>query len=177
MIRKSTPDDLATLEELHRAAFSGDEEAMLVRDLMADPTAVPLLSLLALEGTAPIGHVLFTAARLEGAAIPKRASLLAPLAVTPSAQGQGVGSALVETGLARLEATGTTLAFVFGDPAYYGRFGFKPAAPRGIQPPCPTSDDDAYGWMVRTLGDTTLEAVSGRVRCARSLERPELWLV
>ena len=53
---------------------------------------------------------------------------LAPLAVLPAAQRQGVGSALVREGLARCRAAGYAIVVVLGDPAYYSRFGFVDAA-------------------------------------------------
>ncbi len=67
---------------------------------------------------------------------------LAPLAVLPERQGQGVGRALMEEGLRRVSAP----VLVLGDPAYYGRFGFEPAAPRGITNPWRI---DGPEWMVR----------------------------
>lgn len=56
---------------------------------------------------------------------------LAPLAVLPGRQGWGIGSALVRAALARAKEVGWAAAFVLGDPAYYGRFGFAADAARG----------------------------------------------
>jgi predicted N-acetyltransferase YhbS len=54
---------------------------------------------------------------------------LAPLAVLPEVQRSGVGSALVRHALAQL---GDACVVVLGDPAYYGKFGFRDARESGL---------------------------------------------
>ena len=113
-IRIARPDELELALEVERCAFGSDEEAELVRLLLDDPSAQPSLDLLAFDGERAVGHLLFTAARLEGADSSPRCSLLAPLAVVPSDQGRGVGGALIRDGLERLRAAGVQLVFVLG---------------------------------------------------------------
>ncbi|GIK98099.1 MAG: N-acetyltransferase [Alphaproteobacteria bacterium] len=60
------------------------------------------------------------------------ALLLGPLAIKPERRGTGVGAALMRQSLARAEAMGHRVVVLVGDLAYYGRFGFSPAQPRGI---------------------------------------------
>jgi putative acetyltransferase len=62
--------------------------------------------------------------RVEADGEPMRG--LAPVAVLPERQRQGVGSALVEAGLAEARAAGIDIVFLLGEPEYYGRFGFEP---------------------------------------------------
>jgi putative acetyltransferase len=69
--------------------------------------------------------VLFSPVTLDATAY--AASGLAPLAVAPEAQRQGIGDALVRAGLARCRAAGHAWVVVLGNPKYYGRFGFVPA--------------------------------------------------
>ena len=135
MIREAAAADLQAILAVERAAFGGESEAGLVAALLDDPSAAPLLSLVAEREQALIGHVLFTQVRIGPMPAPLNAMILAPLAVVPVAQGLGIGSALVRTGLARLERSGVQLVFVLGDPEYYGRFGFEPAGPLGLEPP------------------------------------------
>lgn len=116
--------------------------------------------------------MLFSAARVEPDPARRRASILAPLAVAPAAQGRGVGGALVRAGLARLDADGIDLVFVLGDPAYYGRFGFRPARDAGLAAPHPLAPEYAAAWMVRAGGDA---GPPGRVRCSDVLEAPRHW--
>lgn len=172
-IREVTNEDLPAVLDVERRAFGQETEAQLVRALLADPSAAPCLSLLADVDGRPVAHVLFTAVTVGTA--PVAAAILAPLAVLPEAQGQGVGTRLVEDALGRLVASGTALAFVLGDPGYYGRFGFQPAGRLGFAAPYPIPEAHADAWMVRELRAGTIGQVAGRIRCADALDRPELW--
>ena len=180
-LRATRDTDLDDVCRVHRAAFGDEAEDIeaLVRDLLCDDACEPRLSLAAFEqepaGAELVGHVLFTPARIEGAANAPNARILAPLAVSPRRQQAGLGSALVREGLRRLRAAGVELVFVYGDPRYYGRFGFRPASVHGLPAPNPIPTEHADAWMVLALGDGVLGEVTGRVRCVSPLERPEHW--
>lgn len=172
-IGKTVEADLPAVLQVHKLAFSREDEAGLVRALLADPSAQPSLSLLAREEGEILGHILFTAVNLKGDAS-LRGALLAPLAVHPEAQDKGVGRKLIDAGCRALEQDGLALVFVLGDPAYYGRCGFRPAVPLGFSPPYPLPEAHTGAWQVKVLGGGSLPA--GRpVRCAETLSRPELW--
>lgn len=70
-----------------------------------------------------IGHVGFSPVTLSGGETGW--FCLAPLSVTPERQGEGVGSRLAREGFAALERLSAAYCVVVGDPAYYGRFGFR----------------------------------------------------
>lgn len=173
-IRDTAEADLPQIRQVHRAAFGGDTEAALVETMLADASARPLLSLLAAENKSALGHVLFSSAGFAGADGGAALAILAPLAVIPGAQGQGIGRRLVETGLQRLGENGADLVFVLGDPRYYARFGFVPAAPQGLLAPYALPPEYAEAWRVRRLGGSRA-ALTGTVVCCESLMRPELW--
>lgn len=175
IVRAADEGDLPAILNVQRRAFGRAEEADLVRDMLADPTAETRLSLVAEADGAIVGHVMFTAVRLEGAEHPEPASILAPIAVTPDAQREGVGAALIKDGLKRLKDSGVKLVFVLGDPGYYGRFGFEPAGPAGLNPPFPIPREYDAAWRAMTLGGATTGGMKGRVRCCDALNRPELW--
>jgi len=156
-----------------RKAFGEDEVATLVSDLVDDSSARPLLSLLAWDGERPIGHIMFTAARLQGASRDAVVSILAPLAVVPDAQRKGVGGSLIARGVERLCVTGVDLVFVLGHPEYYPRHGFAPARAEGLAAPYPISPEEA--WMVRELRQGILGSVQGTVICAKAMNKPEYW--
>ena len=82
-----------------------------------------------------VGHILFSQLALTGPAPVPAAVALAPLAVLPSHQRQGIGTALVKAGLAACAADGLTAVLVLGDPAYYGRFGFSTGTARHFATP------------------------------------------
>ena len=175
-IRESTASDLDTVLSVERTAFGYDKEAELVRDLFEDPSAKPLLSLLAFKDAKAVGHILFTKARLANAQEPTPPmQILAPLAIVPEHQRQGIGGELIERGLELLSASGANLVFVLGHPGYYPRYGFKPAGHLGFQAPYPIPDEHADAWMVQALRPDVIGSVSGKVICADTLMKPEHW--
>jgi predicted N-acetyltransferase YhbS len=111
---------------------------------------------------------------LEPVVVPT-ASLLAPLAVLPDHQRQGIGSGLVEEGLAQLRAAGVSIVFTLGHPDYYPRFGFSTAGSQGFAAPYPIEAKNADAWMVLRLDDALPRTYRGTVRCAKALDRPEYW--
>jgi putative acetyltransferase len=126
-------EDIAGIDAVHKAAFGGDYEAGVVATLRADGDT--LLSLVAREGDHVVGHVGFS--RLDARRGNEKIALvvLAPLAVAPSHQDAGVGSALVKTGLAWLPGMGVTAVVVRGHPTYYPRHGFSAELAKMISAP------------------------------------------
>jgi putative acetyltransferase len=174
ILRPARADELDAVLRIHRLAFGAEDEAVLVRRLLVDRSAQPCVSLVALDGTEPVGHVLFTRATLVGED-ETRTALLAPMAVLPTHQGQGLGAALVQAGIAVLRAQGVELVFVLGHPAYYPRHGFVPAGALGLEAPYPIPAEHADAWMVQGLWKGILGQARGRVVPAETLRRPEYW--
>lgn len=174
-IGATTAADAASILDIHWAAFAEDSIQGLVRDLMADASAEPLISLLARDGGVAVGHVFFSRAPLVTAGGVVPAMLLAPLAVRPEAQGRGIGRALIRAGLDRAAAAGFSLAFVLGHPGYYPRCGFRPAGCLGFDAPYEIPPENADAWMVTATGGAELPTTPGRVRCAAALDRAEYW--
>jgi predicted N-acetyltransferase YhbS len=178
IIRASREADREAIVALHMAAFGeaeGEEVSALANDLLDDPTAMPLLSLVAEQNGQIIGHVHFSAVRVLGdeEGVPGR--ILAPLAVAPTAQGRGIGSELTLDGLERLRAESVRLVFVLGHPGYYPKFGFQPAGALGLDAPYPIEEKNADAWMVQELHPGFLGRVKGTVQCAATLMAPEHW--
>lgn len=174
-IRESSDSDLYDVLFVEHAAFGDDKEAELVRELLSDPSAQPVVSLLAYKDDRAVGHILFTAAFIKKAQRKVTAAILAPLAVVPDAQGQGVGGELVERGLQLMSRSGVDLVFVLGHPEYYPRHGFKPALQLGFEAPYPIPDKDEDAWMVQALRPGVIGFVGGKVICADALNKPEHW--
>ena len=174
-IREAVETDLDDVLLVERLAFGHDKEAGLVRDLLNDASAQPILSLLAFEGDRAVGHILFTAVRLTETGDENRSAILAPLAIVPDAQKKGIGGKLIERGRQLLREAGVDLVFVLGHPAYYSRHGFKAAGNLGFEAPYPIPDEHAEAWMVQALRPHVIGSVSGKVICADTLSKPELW--
>ena len=177
-IRKTTEHDEPAIWQVHEEAFgpqAGRTIADLAIALLHDPTARPFISLLACDGSTPIGHVVFTSVRISGPDKPPAAHILAPLAVLPGRQRHGTGTQLVRTGLTDLAESGCELVFVLGHPEYYPRFGFQPAGCLGFSAPYAIPKENANAWMVLELRRGAIENIAGTVLCADSLDRPEHW--
>jgi putative acetyltransferase len=85
-----------------------------------------LLSLVAVEKEKIVGHILFSSAIIEGEHGVVKGMGLAPMAVLPEFQRQGIGSQLVKAGIEKLRKTKCPFIIVLGHPEYYPRFGFEP---------------------------------------------------
>lgn len=177
-IKRATESDLNDVLDIETQAFGKDEGpkiAALVDGLLSDPSAMPLLSLLAVINDQAIGHILFTKAHINSSKNSISTVILAPLAVIPNAQSQGIGGELIKEGLRLLSESGIDLVFVLGHPEYYPHYGFKPAGVLGFEAPYPILDKNANAWMVQELHPGVIGRVSGKIVCADVLNQPEHW--
>lgn len=167
-IRESLPTEVFSIEKLYPAAFPGEDLLPLVRELLREKSIV--LSLVGIADRKIAGHVVFTLCSIVGAA--EKVALLGPLAVAPERQRRGIGSTLVREGFKRLKSSGATQVHVLGDPAYYGRFGFK--ADDGVIPPYALPEDWRGAWQsIRLRADEPL--LHGELSLPRMWLRPTLW--
>jgi len=172
-IRESNNPDLEKMCFINNLAFGkkeGKEIVKLVKNLLTDSTAKPLLSLLAFEKNEPVGHILFTKVEVS----PKKnisAMLLAPLAVLPEFQKKGIGKKLIKTGLKKLSKTGVEVVFVLGHPNYYPKCGFNQADDK-IKAPYPIPGKNKNAWMIKKLKQIN---ISGKVICANALKKEKYW--
>ena len=130
-----------------------------------------MVSLVALDRTNVLGHVLFSPAQITGESGVVHGVGLAPVSVSPSVQRQGIGSALINDGLKQLRAMQADFAVVIGDPAYYQRFGFIPASQHEL-----THDFDGIPQeflMVQSLREDSSQIPAGTVRyCEQFYDEP-----
>jgi putative acetyltransferase len=122
-IRPEIAADIDALRQVVTAAFGQTAESLLVDDLRESGDLV--LSLVAVDQGSVVGHVGFSRLLVEDGPGSFDAVALAPLAVHPDHQNQGVGKKLVLAAHDILSGTGELLSVVLGDPDYYGRFGYR----------------------------------------------------
>lgn len=160
-LKSETGDDRASIREVVTMAFGRTSEAELVEAIRNSPNFLPELSLVAGENGEVLGHILFSSIVIESQGQTVPALALAPLAVTPTRQRQGIGSQLVEIGLRQCRELEHSIAVVLGYPGYYKRFGFQTASSFGVDAPFPVPDEV---FMVLELKPGALMNVSGIVR-------------
>jgi putative acetyltransferase len=129
-VRSEVPGDFAEISIVNEKAFGNDRPSRLIEALREEGAL--LFSLVALWDRERVGHISFSAATISENDVFTSAIVLAPLAVKPEFQRNGVGSALARAGLAKAREAGWEIAVVLGHPAYYPRFGFRSASERGI---------------------------------------------
>ena len=136
------PTNIPTIRTINQRAFEGDAEADIVDALRSQ--CDNLLSLVAEKNNHVVGHILFSPVTIETEDGIQQGMGLAPMAVLPEFQRQGIGSQLVETGLAVLRERGVRFVVVLGHPDYYPRFGFEPASRYGIRCQWEGVPDEAF---------------------------------
>jgi putative acetyltransferase len=157
-IRRELPEDYAAVYRVNTLAFGLEEEAALVDRLRA---VQPHLSLVAVDDGQVVGHIFFSPVSVESEDVKFMALGLAPMAVLPAYQNQGIGSQLVRHGLKECEREGHEIVFVLGHPDYYPRFGFSVAKAKGFSCEYPAPDE---AFMVAELKPEALNGRRGLVK-------------
>jgi putative acetyltransferase len=138
-IRPACPDDAAGILAVVEDAFSyggtrdAGEELAIVRATWSARRDRPLVEFVADDGGTVVGHLQAAPGYLDGTPTP--AAGVAPVCVGTSEQGRGLGSALMVALVNAAEERRWPLLVLLGDPAFYWRFGFEPAAPLGVTYP------------------------------------------
>ena len=125
-VRDERADDRDAIRSVVAAAFADHPHSQQTEHRIVDALrAADALSLsrVATRDQAVLGHIAFSPIRIDDADGAWYG--MGPVAVAPAEQGRGIGRALIEDGLAQLRALGAQGCVVAGDPAYYGRFGFR----------------------------------------------------
>jgi putative acetyltransferase len=152
LIRPEGPEDVGAVAEVHRLAFADPEkpgltpaEVGLVDALRRSDAWLPSLALVAIVADRVTGHVVCSRAWVGESPV----LALGPIGVEPKSQGRGIGTKLMIRTIDLAESHGERLIGLVGEPDYYSRFGFVPAAELGISAPQPKWQE--Y-FQVRTLG-------------------------
>ena len=174
-IRAATQLDREAIHRVHWAAFAEDERELVSKlavDLLLRETSPKTISLVAdLEGLV-VGHVAFSPVSIEGDES-FRGFILGPLGVMPDYQHRRIGTQLVERGIQLVSSQQADVLFVYGDPKYYGKFGFSTDAaecyvlPYQLQYP--------FGWQAVSLNDAEVRTTSANLVVVTALNNPELW--
>jgi putative acetyltransferase len=160
IVRAEQPNDIAAVHHVNATAFGRAVEADLVDALRANSHL--MLSLVAERGGEVVGHIAFSPATIASSGGDWTALALGPLAVLPTRQRTGVGSALVRAGLTACLEMGHDVVFLLGHATYYPRFGFVPSKPKGVW--WAVNPDDTLHFMVAELHPGALTGRTGAMR-------------
>ena len=175
LIRLAQEIDLDSILKVIETAFSDEENKVimnLVVELSEETTSPSIKSLVAEVDNQIIGYVSFSSIFLKSDSSIS-GYILAPLAVSPEHQKQGVGSNLVNAGIDMLTEDDANVLLVYGDPAYYGRFGFKEEIGHSFVPPYTLQYP--FGWTGMMLNDSPVPEQPLQFDCVAALSKPELW--
>lgn len=123
ILRPRRPRDDDAIRQLNDKAFGGPDESRLISTLRNDGFAA--IELVALENETIVGHLLLSKLAVTVSDRRLRALALAPTAVAPDKQRQGIGSGLVRASLRAARDGGWQAVIVLGHPDFYPRFGFS----------------------------------------------------
>lgn len=155
-IREERGEDAQAVREVYLQAFGQDLEADLVDQLRQ--RGDDLLPLVAVMEGRIVGHILFSPAVIEKRKQTVRGMALAPMAVLPEYQRQGIGSQLVQAGIEALKQVDCPFIILVGHPTYYPRFGFEPASRYKIRSEWAVPGD---AFMVLVLDEQQKDGLSG----------------
>ena len=158
IIRPESTADEDAIRHVHRLAFGQDDEARLVDELREG--GFVRVSLVTERAGRVVGHILFSDLPIITGVETVAALALAPMAVVPELQNQGIGSALVRRGLEACRQEGHRVVVVLGHAHFYPRFGFSPLLAAHLE--SPFSGKDSF--MALELMPGSLDGVVGRVQ-------------
>lgn len=160
-IRVEQENDFQAIKEVNDLAFGQEGESNLIDKIRKSSAFISDLSLVVeTEDKEIVGHILFSIVVIETAEGNVQSLALAPVAVKPDYQNEGIGSSLIREGLKRSKELGYRSVIVLGHSTYYPRFGFIPASEKDIKSPFEVPDE---AFMVIELQKGALDGVQGTV--------------
>ena len=160
VIRKEEEKDYKQVYEVNKLAFQQENESILIEKIRKGENFIPDLSLVAEIDNRIVGHILFSKIKIVGDSIFESIAL-APMAVIPAFQKQGVGSKLIKKGMAKAKELGFDSIIVLGHKDYYPKFGFERASKWNIKCPFKVPEE---AFMAITLTKKALEDKAGTVK-------------
>ena len=174
-IRVATNLDRDEVRKIYLCAFPEGEKQIvstLAVNLLSEETSPKTISLVAEADGAAVGHIAFSPVT-DNNNKSWKGYILAPLGVKPEYQKRQIGSKLIESGMERLSKMGINILFVYGDPKYYGKFGFNADLASGYSPPYELQYP--FGWQAIILNEGVFTESTVKISCVDPLKDPELW--
>lgn len=172
---KDKADDIIEMFSDTFTASEGPEAGRLIKNLVADMlsslTITDMHVFSAVEKTVVLASIIFT--RMDYPNDDRTVFILAPVAVSTSQQGKGLGQRLISHALGTLRDSGVDVTLTYGDVNFYSKVGFAQITEYDAQPPLPLQYPE--GWLGHSLSAKTLAPLKGPSRCVGPLDNPEHW--
>jgi len=163
VIRTETKEDCNHVRDVNFQAFGNrEDEAQLVERIRLSEYFIPDLSIIAELNKEIIGHILLSKAEVFDTDVVHEVIVLAPIAVKPGHQRQGIGKQLILEAFKRCKDLGYYIVMLIGHPTYYPKFGFKPARQFGLEMQQFEVPDDVF--MVCELKSNELNNIKGELK-------------
>lgn len=156
-IRKEKSSDIEAIKYVNDQAFKQPVEGNIVKKIRN--TDSKILSLVAEVENQIAGHIFFSHAEIEGHPEINKGMGLAPMAVLPAYQKQGIGTMLINKGISILKNQNVPFIIVLGHPDYYPKFGFEKASEYGIRCQWAGVPDEAF--MILILDKNKMKNIKG----------------
>lgn len=166
IIKSVSPDQYSTTVQVEKKAFaqadhSDGTEHLLITKLRNEKLYIPDFDVIAVSDKSQVvGHAMLSTAKIKNSSttVSQKIGVLAPLAVLPDFQKQGIGTLLLHELEQRATKSEILAISILGDPAYYGRFGYVPANNFNIKAPF---EVDNKFFMMKELRPHSLDNISG----------------
>lgn len=156
------------------SASEGEKEGSLIAALASKLSSEienrDIICVGAFDEQSLVGVIFFTLLKFNE---PITVYMLAPVAVSTSCQGQGIGQALIRFGLNELVKRSVNLVVTYGDPSFYSRVGFQALSTDTIQPPMALSMP--HGWLGLSLTGQEIPPINERPSCVDAFNDPVYW--
>jgi len=176
LIRPEDEKDFKNVEYMIREAFwdlykPGCDEHLIAYNMRKSPDFVKELDYVACDGDVIAGNIIYSRAKVINDENDEFEVLcMGPLAVLPSYQKKGIGSLLMNCSIEKARQLGYKAIFLFGNPEYYKRFGFRNTGEYNIQT---SSGENFDAFMALELYNGSLKQVSGKFFASGSFEVTE----
>jgi len=156
-IREEKRCDFDAIKYVNDKAFNQPQEGNVIEKLRNNDSRI--LSLVAEIDNKIIGHIFFSSVEIEGYPEIENGMGLAPLAVLPEYQKQGIGKMLIDKGIDLLKKQSVPFIVVLGHEHYYPKFGFETASKYGLKCQWDGVPDEAF--MVMIFDKNKMKNVQG----------------
>jgi len=167
IIRTESVKDFKEVYNVNFLAFGNrEDESKLIERIRNSEEFIPELSIVAEIDNEIVGYILLSKATVENMEEKQEVIVLAPIAIKPIYQKQGIGSKLINEGLKRCKELGFNIVFLIGHPEYYPKFGFKPAKRYRFELKQFEVPKDVF--MVCELNEGELQNIKGELKYPKS---------